>query len=121
MLMRRIVIGGMVLIALAVVGCAKKVEKVKIEAFYPLTEGHEWVQKYAKEIEEKYPTQVEVVVYDVTTDKGAAEWEKRGLTCGVWQINGETVFQRSEAVGGWKKPELLEAVKKAVEQAKGGR
>jgi hypothetical protein len=166
--MKRIVIGGMVLIALAVVGCAKKVEttappgqvapaveylestgpgagvpvepksgaggseeewktewgpedaKVKVEALYPLTEGHEWVKEYAKEIADKYPTQVKVIVFDVTTDQGGEEWGSRGLTCGVWQINGETVLQRSESVGGWKKPELLEKVKKAVDEAGGG-
>jgi hypothetical protein len=94
--------------------------KVQVEAFYPLTEeGHEWVKKYAQEIADKYPT-VKVIVYDTTSDEGGAEWEGRGLTCGVWQINRETVFQRSEAVGGWKKSDLLEAVKKAVDQAKEG-
>lgn len=101
--------------------------KVKIEAFYPFNEDHQWVQDYAKEIVEKYPDTVQVTVYDFYSEEGSKLWEERGLNCGAWLINGKIAespsgiqILRSETAGGWKKAELFEAVADAVKQAESG-
>lgn len=101
--------------------------KVKVEAFYPFNEDHQWVQDYAKEIVEKYPETVQVTVYDFYSEEGGKLWEERGLSCGAWLINGKIAesptgiqMLRSETAGGWKKEELFEAVANAVKQAEGG-
>lgn len=101
--------------------------KVKVEAFYPFNEDHQWVQDYAKEISEKYPETVQVTVYDFYSDEGGKVWQERGLSCGAWLINGKiaesqtgTQMLRSEVGGGWKKTELFEAVADAVKKAESG-
>jgi len=101
--------------------------KVKVEAFYPFNEDHQWVQDYAKEIAERYPDTVQVTVYDMYSEEGSKVWEERGLHCGAWVIDGKVAeapngiqLLKSETAGGWKKEELFEAVAAAVAKAEGG-
>ena len=68
--------------------------KVKVEAFYPIRvaggESHEWVKDFARKLVEAFPDKVHAIVYDFTSEKGGVEWQKRGLTCGAFLINGKT-------------------------------
>lgn len=106
--------------------------KVKVEAFYPIRvaggESHEWVKDFARKLVEAFPDKVQVIVYDFTSEKGGAEWQKRGLTCGAFLINGKTqitykgktfIFMRNPATSGWTFEQLKMAVTAEVERVYG--
>ncbi|GBC98147.1 Putative binding protein [bacterium HR17] len=106
--------------------------KVKVEAFYPIRvaggESHEWVKDFARKLAEAFPEKVQVVVYDFASEKGGAEWQKRGLTCGAFLINGKTqivhkgktfVFMRNPATSGWTFEQLKMAVSAEVARVYG--
>jgi len=106
--------------------------KVKVEAFYPIRvaggESHEWVKDFARKLVEAFPDKVHAIVYDFTSEKGGVEWQKRGLTCGAFLINGKTqinykgktfVFMRNPATSGWTFEQLKMAVTAEVERVYG--
>ncbi len=106
--------------------------KVKVEAFYPLGvtggESHEWVKDYALKLAQAFPGKVQVILYDWTTEKGSAEFSKRGLTCGAFLINGQitvthkgrkVAFLRNPVMTGWTFNQLKEVVAAEVEKAYG--
>jgi molybdate transport system substrate-binding protein len=104
--------------------------KVKLEVFYPLGfGGHEWVVEYVKEIVKAHPHKVYAVVIDWSTEQGARELGKRGLSCGAFFINGKRTvkvngkqveFIRTPLLGGWTKEQLKRAVAEEVRRAYGG-
>lgn len=106
--------------------------KVKVEAFYPIGvsggEGHDWVKDYARQLVEAFPDKVYVVVYDFASEKGGAEWQSRGLTCGAFLINGKlelthegktVTFLRNPVMSGWTFDQLKAVVAAEVEQVYG--
>ena len=106
--------------------------KVKVEAFYPIRvaggESHEWVKDFARKLVEAFPDKVHAIVYDFTSEKGGVEWQKRGLTCGAFLINGKTqinykgktfVFMRNPATSGWTFEQLKMAVTAEAERVYG--
>ncbi|MDT7897341.1 MAG: molybdate ABC transporter substrate-binding protein [Armatimonadota bacterium] len=106
--------------------------KVKVEAFYPLRvaggESHDWVKEFARKLVEAFPDKVHAIVYDFTSEKGGVEWQKRGLTCGAFLINGKMqidykgktfTFLRNPAISGWTFEQLKMAVTAEVERVYG--
>ncbi len=106
--------------------------KVKVEAFYPLQvvggESHEWVKDFARKLVEAFPDKVHAIVYDFTSEKGGAEWQKRGLNCGAFLVNGKIkidykgrtfAFLRNPAISGWTFEQLKMVVGAEVERVYG--
>lgn len=106
--------------------------KVLVEAYYPINaaggEGHEWVKEFAARLVAAYPGKVRAIVYDFASPKGGAEWQKHGLSCGAFTINGKVqvplkgklvTFTRSTALSGWTFEQLKAAVGEAVKAAYG--
>ncbi|MCX7642655.1 MAG: molybdate ABC transporter substrate-binding protein [Armatimonadetes bacterium] len=82
--------------------------KVKIEAFYPIgAGGHEFVLDFSRKLAESFPGKVQVTVYDWTKPKAADEFSRRGLTCGVFIINGKMeVKHKGKTIAFTKRPEM---------------
>lgn len=107
--------------------------KVKVEAFYPVgSPGHEFVLEFSRKLAESFPGKVQVVVYDWTKPKGADEFSKRGLSCGMFIINGKmqatykgkpVAFMRRPEMMGWNfdmlKAVVAEEVKKVYGKSDG--
>jgi molybdate transport system substrate-binding protein len=72
---------------------------IKIEAYYPFNEEHEFIGDYLKTFEKKYPGKVSVRLIDFRTSDGYDEWRKTGLSCGGILINGKSEFDIDTAEG----------------------
>jgi hypothetical protein len=66
---------------------------IKVEAYYPLNEGHKFIAEYLLEFAEAHPEQVSVVVYDLQSTNGRKQWGTSGLDCAGVLINGKTRHQ----------------------------
>jgi hypothetical protein len=66
---------------------------IKVEAYYPLNEGHQFIADYLKEFAEARPGQVRLEVVDFRTPAGAQRWESTGLTCAGVFVNGRTQYE----------------------------
>jgi len=71
---------------------AKQEPTVKIEAYYPFNESHQFIGDYLKELEKKYPGQVAVELIDFRYPEGRERWMKTGLSCAGVFINGKTTY-----------------------------
>jgi ABC-type glycerol-3-phosphate transport system substrate-binding protein len=103
---------------------------VKIEAYYPVNAGHQFIIDYLKEIEKKYPGQVKLDVYDTQTPEGRKKWSATGLSCSGVFVNGSTHHEitkngKTEAVDFlkrmddfWTREDFETVVKQLLEKAK---
>ncbi len=66
---------------------------IKVEAYYPLNEGHQFIADYLQEFAEARPGQVRLEVVDFRTPAGAQRWESTGLTCAGVFVNGRTQYE----------------------------
>jgi hypothetical protein len=66
--------------------------KVRVEAFYPLDDEHKWVVTTLRDAAQSYGEKVLIRAFDIGTDWGRREWEKRGLQCGGVLINDKSCF-----------------------------
>ena len=63
---------------------------VVIVAYYPLTEGHQYIADYLRELESAHPGQVSVEVVDMQSPEGRERWQDTGLSCAGVFVNGDT-------------------------------
>ena len=63
---------------------------IKIEAYYPVNEGHQFIVDYLREFTEARPDQVSLVIYDTQTRNGREHWATTGLECAGVFINGQS-------------------------------
>jgi len=63
---------------------------VKLVAFYPLNESHQFIVDYLKEFAEARPEQVSLEVIDFRTPEGQKRWMGTGLGCAGVLVNGST-------------------------------
>ena len=66
---------------------------IKVEAYYPLNESHQFIVDYLFEFAEAHPDQVYVEVVDMQTPEGRKRWQDTGLSCAGVFINGKTQHQ----------------------------
>jgi len=101
--------------------------KVVVEAFYPLTEAHQWAKEVVEKVCQEHPGKVRGVVVDFRHEKGSELFVQKGLTCGTILINGEdtfdlegrtVIFQQAEG-GMWTEEDLRRVVAQKVEEAYG--
>jgi len=71
----------------------KKEPPVKIEAYYPLNESHQFIADYLKEFAAKHPGEVELEIIDFRYPEGRERWMKTGLGCAGVFINGKTSYE----------------------------
>ena len=79
--------------AAAVVVVGEPDAPVKIMAFYPLNEGHQFIADYVQEFAEAHSEYVYLEVIDFRTSDGMAVWQKTGLSCAGVMVNGTTVHE----------------------------
>ena len=105
---------------------------VKVEAFYPLNEGHQFIADYLKEFAEAHPGQIRLEVYDIQTPAGVKRWQPTGLKCAGVFVNGQTrheittdgetetvdFLQRLDVF--WTREDFETVVNKLLEQAETG-
>lgn len=63
---------------------------IKVNAFYPLNEGHKFIGDYLIAFAKAHPDQVYVTVTDMQSQEGRKAWEGSGLTCAGVLVNGTT-------------------------------
>lgn len=63
---------------------------VKIVAYYPVNESHQYIVDYLKEFAEAHPAQVSLEVIDFRTPAGQKRWMDSGLQCAGVFVNGST-------------------------------
>ena len=66
---------------------------IKVEAYYPLNEDHQFIVDYLRLFAEARPEQVSVVIYDMQSTIGRERWSATGLTCAGLIINGKTTYE----------------------------
>jgi hypothetical protein len=66
--------------------------KVRVEAFYPLDDEHKWVVTTLHDAAQTFGEKVLIRAFDIGTDWGRREWQKRGLQCGGVLINDKSCF-----------------------------
>jgi ABC-type glycerol-3-phosphate transport system substrate-binding protein len=103
---------------------------VKIEAYYPVNAGHQFIIDYLKGIEKKYPGQVKLEVYDTQSPEGRKKWSSTGLSCSGVFVNGSTHHEitrngKTETVDFlkrmddfWTREDFEAVVKQLLEKAK---
>jgi ABC-type glycerol-3-phosphate transport system substrate-binding protein len=103
---------------------------VKIEAYYPVNAGHQFIIDYLKGIEKKYPGQVKLEVYDTQSPEGRKKWSSTGLSCSGVFVNGSTHHEitrngKTETVDFlkrmddfWTRDDFEAVVKQLLEKAK---
>ena len=63
---------------------------VVIVAYYPLTESHQYIVDYLREVESAHPGQVSVEAVDMQSPEGRERWQETGLSCAGVFVNGAT-------------------------------
>jgi hypothetical protein len=66
---------------------------VKLMAFYPLNEGHQFIADYVQEFAEAHSEHVYLEVIDFRTSEGMVVWQDTGLSCAGVLVNGTTVHE----------------------------
>ena len=63
---------------------------VRIEAYYPLNEGHKFIAEYLEEVADRHPDKISLKIVDFRTPEGRTEWLDTGLKCAGVFVNGST-------------------------------
>ena len=88
-----------VMVAASLAGCRtraaseKKEAPVKIVAYYPFNEDHQFIADYLKEFAAAHPGEVELELIDFRTPEGRERWMTTGLGCAGVFINGKTSYE----------------------------
>ena len=89
-----------VVIACFALGCIKPKEpKVLVQAFYPFTEGHQYIIDYVLSLEKQFPDKVTAEAYDMQDSTDRKVWSKTGLGCAGVFVNGRTRHTIKQANG----------------------
>lgn len=94
--------------------------KVKVRCFFPMNDDHQWVKDLNAKIAATYPGEVQVEHIDWFSEEGGRVHEQAGIPpCSVYQVDEQTVAQKSQALGNWTEASLMAAVDEAVKAAYG--
>jgi len=66
---------------------------VKIEAYYPFNEDHQYIADYLREIAAAYPDDIGLEIIDFRKPEGRRRWQVTGLSCAGVFVNGSTRHQ----------------------------
>jgi hypothetical protein len=93
---------------------------VLVEAFYPMSPQHRWVDEINQRLVKRFPDRVRVVYVNWWAPEGKEAFIQRNVgECSTYLVNGQIVAQKSPAKGGWTEEDLVAAVQKAVQEVYG--
>ena len=94
--------------------------KVELYCFFPMNEDHAWIKVLNKKIVAMWPGKVRVVHIDWWSDEGGkVHKQKFTKPCSAYVVDGKSLVEKSQSLGGWTEESLLKMIGKLVEKAYG--